>query len=174
MPAFPVPSLSTQPGYPLVLVAGEWPDTRPSLRPPSSPRGPAGLAAPALCVVTTFNGWVITTAGPGCPRERLIVRCAGEEAADFCKPDRKGVAETGKELVGLVGEQQSQELHDGEQIQEPLTNREPRHEEDHEKPAHPHVPRGWPGVMRSGFHKTPPCAVTHAPSLQECREIEGL
>jgi hypothetical protein len=47
-------------------------------------------------------------------------------------------------------------LHDGKDVQEPLTDPEADDEKEHEQAAHPHVARGWLIVGRPGFHATPP------------------
>ena len=61
------------------------------------------------------------------PWKWFVIGCTAEKASDLAEPDRQGIAEANEELVGLARKKQPEELHDCEDIQEPLTDPEADH-----------------------------------------------
>ncbi len=99
---------------------------------------------------------------PRGPRKGLCLARARDEARRLAEPQRQRRAEAPEEGVGLIGEEQPEELHEADEPQQPLGNPKRNHEQQHVEPAHPD---GAPARARlvlddrgllGRFHSKPP------------------
>jgi hypothetical protein len=66
------------------------------------------------------------------PKSGVLVACASQETGDISEPSRQGSAEPEQKSIGLVGEQQPQELHDGDRVQDQLCDTKRNREQERE------------------------------------------